>query len=189
MIITIHQPNFFPYYPFFQKMKDSDKFVILENCQFEKNNFQNRFSLNGKWYTMSTNKGLDPIITKKYLNPEKDWVRIKNMLPEYRSILGLFDECISDSLSETNSKIIIKIKKLLNIETEILFDFQTNLTSTDRLVDICLKYGAKTYISGMSGRVYIDIDKFKNNGIDVIFQQKETMIKLPILEILKNSNI
>ncbi len=168
---------------------DSDKFVILENCQFEKNNFQNRFSLNGKWYTMSTNKGLDPINTKKYLNSERDWIRIKNMLPAYRSILGLFDECVSDSLSETNSKIIIKIKKLLNIKTEIVFDYQTNLTSTDRLVDICLNYGAKTYISGMSGATYLDTDKFKDNGIEVIFQQKKNMINLPILEILKKLNI
>lgn len=189
MIITIHQPNFFPYYPFFQKMMDSDKFVILENCQFEKNNFQNRFNLNGKWYTMSTNKGLYPINTKKYLNSEKDWNKIKNMLPEYKSILGLFDECVNDNLSETNSKIIFKIKELLNIETEIVFDYQTNLTSTDRLVDICLRYGAKTYISGISGRLYMDIDKFNDNGIDVIFQKEENMIKSPILEILKKLNI
>ena len=188
MIITIHQPNFFPYYPFFQKMEDSDIFVILTHCQFEKNNFQNRFNLNGKWYTMSTNKGLDPINTKKYLYSSKDWNVIKNLLPEYKNILGLFDECVSDSLSQTNSNIIIKIKEFLNIKTEIVFDYQTNLTSTDRLVDICLKYGVKTYMSGVSGKKYLDITKFNDNGINVIFQQEETMIKIPILEILKKSN-
>ena len=71
MIITIHQPNFFPYYPFFQKMEEADIFVILTYCQFEKNNFQNRYNKDSKWYVMCVNKGLDPIYTKTYLNPEK----------------------------------------------------------------------------------------------------------------------
>ena len=82
------------YYPFFQKMEDADIFVILTHCQFEKNNFQNRFNKDSKWYTMCVNKGLDPIYTKIYLSPEKDWKRIKDMLPEYKDVLDLFDDCV-----------------------------------------------------------------------------------------------
>ena len=59
MKIAIHQPNFMPWYPFFQKVESADIFVILSNCQFEKNNFQNRFNIDDRWYTMSTNKGLE----------------------------------------------------------------------------------------------------------------------------------
>ena len=43
MKIAIHQPNFLPWYPFFQKIKEVDKFIILGNCQFEKNGFQNPY--------------------------------------------------------------------------------------------------------------------------------------------------
>ena len=186
MTITIHQPNFFPYYPFFQKMSDADIFVILQNCQFEKNNFQNRFNKDGNWYTMSVNKGLNPINTKNYVNHNKDWDRIKNNLKDYIGILELFDSCITDSLSETNSNIIFKIRDLLEIKTEILFDYPTDLLSTDRLVDICLKYGGSTYISGISGSKYLDLDKFNQNNIEVVFQEEKHMIKKPIIEILKN---
>jgi hypothetical protein len=186
MIITIHQPNFFPYYPFFQKMSDADIFVILQNCQFEKNNFQNRFNKDGKWNTMSVNKGLDPINTKIYVNHNKDWSRIKNNLPDYIEILELFDSCITDSLSETNSNIIFKIRDLLEIKTDIFFDYPTDLLSTDRLVDICLRYGGSTYISGISGSKYLDLDKFNRNNIKVVFQEEESMIKKPVIEILKN---
>ena len=59
-----------------------DKFVILQNCQFEKNNFQNRFNIGDKWHTLSTNRGLEPIINKKYVNHVKDWLKIKNNLKE-----------------------------------------------------------------------------------------------------------
>ena len=59
MRISIHQPNFVPWYPFFQKIKEVDVFVILKECQFEKNGYQNRFNFNNKWYTMSVKKGLE----------------------------------------------------------------------------------------------------------------------------------
>ena len=51
MRVSIHQPNFVPWYPFFQKIKEVDVFVILKECQFEKNGYQNRFNFNDKWYT------------------------------------------------------------------------------------------------------------------------------------------
>ena len=77
MKIGIHQPNFLPWYPFFQKINDVDIFIILKEPQFEKNNFQNRFSLNDEWYTMSVHKGMMPIKNKEYFNPQEDWEQIK----------------------------------------------------------------------------------------------------------------
>lgn len=154
MTISIHQPNFFPWYPFFQKIELADKFVILQNCQFEKNNFQNRFNKDGKWYTMSVNKGLEPIIEKKYVFFQRDWMNIKKGLPKYRKILDLFDDCLSENLSETNSNVILKIVDLLKIDTEIIFDYPTNLKSTERLVDISIKNNATTYLSGIVVQIY-----------------------------------
>ena len=66
MKVTIHQPAFMPWYPFFQKMQLADKFIFLTNCQFEKNGYQNRFNINDKWYTMRTHKGNVDIINKTY---------------------------------------------------------------------------------------------------------------------------
>jgi hypothetical protein len=186
MIVTIHQPNFFPYYPFFQKMDDADIFVILTHCQFEKNNFQNRFNKDSKWYTMCVNKGLDPIYTKIYLSPEKDWKRIKDMLPEYKDVLDLFDDCVDSNLSKMNSNIILKIKNLLNIKTKIVFDYSTELKGTERLVDICIKNNATTYISGISGSKYMDLKLFSEKNIKVVFQDETKMVKKPIIDILKN---
>ena len=186
--ITIHQPNFFPWYPFFQKMEQADIFVILENCQFEKNNFQNRFNMDGKWYTMSTNKHLLPIIDKKYSNCYDDWSSIKRKLPEYSELLDSFDDLVEDSISDTNYNIIMKIREQLSIKTEVVRDYPTSLRSTERLVDICLRHGATKYISGLGGRNYLNIKKFSDADIEVVFQKEECMKKVPILKILKNDN-
>jgi hypothetical protein len=62
MILSIHQPNFLPWYQYFEEIQSCDVFVILKHCQFEKNNYQNRFSFNNEWQTMSVNKGNDLLL-------------------------------------------------------------------------------------------------------------------------------
>jgi len=185
MIVSIHQPNLFPYYPFFQKMEESDLFVILTHCQFEKNNFQNRFKKDDKWHTMSVNKGLEPILHKRYVSHENDWYKIKASLPEYSKVLSMFDNCISDSLHDTNINIIHRIRNILQIRTKIILDYQTDLKSTDRLIDICKTNNASEYFSGVSGSKYLDLTKFQDAGIKVLFQDESKMIKSPIINILK----
>ena len=151
MRISIHQPNFVPWYPFFQKIKEVDVFVILKECQFEKNGYQNRFNFNDRWYTMSVKKGLEPIRDKVYIEPKKNWDRIKNSLPEYKSVLNELDKCIGESLSETNYCIIDKFCNMLDIDTLLEIDYPTPLKSTNRLVDICVQFGASEYLSGIGG--------------------------------------
>ena len=185
MMISIHQPNFFPWFPFFLKMKSVEKFVILNHCQFEKNNYQNRFYYRDTWQTMSVQKGLDPIIEKKYVNPINDWKRIKRCLPDKLKILENFDHCINDSLSNTNTNLIMALSKRLEIETDIVFDEKTDLTSNDRLISICQKLGADKYLAGPGGKKYMDLKKFNDSGIEVIFQHVEDKDKVHVLDILK----
>lgn len=181
MIVSIHQPNFVPWFPFFQKIENSDCFIILENCQFEKNNFQNRFNVGAEWYTMSVKKGLEPIVNKIYVNPKNDWDKIKTKLKNYNTILNEFDDCISEKLSQTNTNIIKKICKLLDFKTKIVSDYPTDLKSTERLIDLCKKNNATHYLSGLGGKKYLDVDSFQINGIELIFQDEDNLEKKPII--------
>jgi len=183
MKIAIHQPNFMPWYPFFQKVESADIFVILSNCQFEKNNFQNRFNIDDRWYTMSTNKGLELISKKEYVTPKRDWIKIKKSLYNYN--LDCFDDCISSSLLKTNSMIIERICKMLDINTRIVYDYATDLKGTERLLDLCKYFKGNCYISGISGKQYMNTKLFEDNNIDLLFQGEDSMVKSPILKILK----
>ena len=40
MKIAIHQPEHFPYMGYFQKIKMADLFIILDDVQYTKNNWQ-----------------------------------------------------------------------------------------------------------------------------------------------------
>jgi hypothetical protein len=182
MIVTIHQPNFMPWYPFFQKIQQADIFVLLGHCQFEKNGFQNRFNMDGKWNTMSVKKGLEFINTKQYIDAKKDWERIKNSIPKYKHILSEMDDLISDNLYQTNSSIIRYLVKKLNIDTIIVEDYETDLTSTSRLVDICKRNGATTYLAGQGGKDYLNEELFNIENIQVVYQ--ENMNRIHTLEYL-----
>ena len=129
-------------------------------------------------------KGMRPITEKLYSDPHADWSKIKNKLPEYCEILDQFDDCIGQSLQQTNVAIIKRLAEMLNIKTEIVFDYPTDLKSTSRLVDLCEKYGASKYLAGASGKSYLDLELFHNKNIDVSFQENAT--PKHVLEILKN---
>jgi len=182
MKVAIHQPNFLPWWPFFEKMARADVFVVLRHCQFEKNNFQNRFQYRNSWMTMSTYNGLDPIFEKKYVDPGKDWRRIKEKLKDKKKILEKFDEFIGESLWETNYKIIISAAELLGIKTKIVLDKPTELKSTERLIEICKNLGATKYISGSGAKKYLDCSAFESSSIEVEFQELNSKDKIHILD-------
>lgn len=165
---------------YFEKIQQSDAFMILDNVQFQKGGYLNRFNVGEKFYTMSVNRGLDFLITKEYQSPERDWKKITDVF----AVLKVFDKLITKGLLHTNHLIIYKILELLNIKTKIYSDFPNELKGSEKLVNICKQLGANKYLSGVSGRKYLDLSKFSAAGIEVIFQNKETMNTKPLVEIL-----
>ena len=164
MILTAHQPNFCPWLPYFQKIEQADVFVILGQPQYEKGGFQNRFNVGDNWYTMSVNKGLTPIHTKQYVNVQHDWKKITRSFPQLR----VFDQQVMSSLYTMNSCIIMQACKIQGIKTDITFDLPTRVTGTERLVELCKEHNATTYLSGISGKKYLDIKLFHDAGVNVI---------------------
>ncbi len=183
MICAIHQPNFMPWYPYFEKIQACDIFVILTECQFGKNGFQNRFHIGKTWYTMPVYQKTEKIKTKTYIDPLRAWKRIKNKLFEYKKYLDVFDNCISSNLAFTNTAIIVKACAMLGIRNaQIEFDYPTELKSNERLIDICKHFKCDTYIAGAGSTEYINEKLFIDNEIEVKFQQTKPESKISLLE-------
>jgi hypothetical protein len=141
--VAIHQPNFIPWFPFFYKMAMADVFVILKEVQFEKNGFQNRCQVKGKWVTKSVQSGTCAISDKKYADGQSllllniDWIH-----------------CIKDTLG---------------IKTRIAFDDDISSNNkTDRLIQIVRKYDGDVYITNPEAKnKYLDEDMMWTSGIDI----------------------
>ena len=172
MILAAHQINLFPFEGIAEKARASDVFVLLGQVQFSPGNYHNRFHQGGRWFTLSVHRGLEPLVEKRYADPFADFERIKRRMgPRYASLLSEFDDCISEQLAETNGAIIWRLFRKLGIGVEIAWDWPTDLRGTDRLVDLCKRFGADRYLSGPSGPKYLDLDVFEREGIRVIVQE------------------
>jgi len=178
MTIAIHQPNFCPYNGFFQKVSMCDVFVILRHCQFEKNNYQNRFNDGIYWNTMRVTKKTEKIVDKSYISPIEDWAKIVNR----HKHLATFDDCIRTGLADTNINIILKTLNIMGIKTKIVYDYPTELKSTERLIDLIKTYKGTEYLSGPSGQKYMNLDLFKDNNIKLRYQTN--IINKPFNELI-----
>jgi hypothetical protein len=127
MIVTIHQPEHFPYMGFFQKMERADLFVILDNVNYRKNYYQNRNKFLNKnkveeWFSIPVEKGA----TKKWIKEVKvnsDVFWKKKLLNKLKlnfkqDFSKIYD---SDSLIDINIKSIKWGREKLNIKTPMVY--------------------------------------------------------------------
>ena len=173
--VTIHQPEHFPYMGFFQKMSSADLFVVLDNVNFRKNYFQNRnkiISTNKKeeWITVPVEKGASSKIIKDVM-ASKDPKWRKKLVTKIKQNLGFDATEIYkfDKLIDINMASIKWAMDKMKIDTRIVFasDLSVDGSKSELLANIVKKVGGKEYISGPSGKDYLDLSFFEN--IDVSF--------------------
>ena len=176
MKIAIHQPEHFPYMGFFEKMKSADLFVILDDVQYKKNNWQNRnkfLNKNGveEFFSVQVEKEA----TKKLIKDVNvvDGVWRKKVIKKLQQNLDIDVSYIysHDKLIDINMNSIMWVREKLNINKPIIHssDLYINTKSTQRLVDICNEVGATEYISGEGGKDYLDKSLFKD--IKIIYSK------------------
>jgi hypothetical protein len=191
MIVAIHQPNYLPYWGFFDKMMLSDIFVIYDDAQFNKEDFQHRNKIRifqgWKWLTVPVDKKLISINKIKIRNEQtikgvkwndvhfkeiKDNYKNASYFSKYENNLEIIFTNRYDKLVDLNVEIISFLMDSFNIETKLIFSSEFGFTSksTERLVEIVEALGGDVYLSGPAGRNYLDIIKFENRGIKVEFQ-------------------
>ena len=175
MILSAHQPNFMPWSSYFEKLFRADIFISLDHAQFVKGNYHNRFLHLDRWYTMSVKSGLRPISECSYANPLEDWAALKRKLPDFAGVFSLFDDAVCDSVADTNFSIIERSLSLsMRSKPLVARETKSTLRATDRIVQLCKEYEADTYLSGPSGKKYLEVDKFRENGIKLEFFNDES---------------
>jgi len=189
MIVSIHQPHFLPWMGYMNKVMNSDKFVWLDTVQFRKNYFQNRTKIKSiagtpLWLTLPVHNHLGDLISDIRIS-ESDWKKKiigkvhanYSKAPYYSKYSeGLYEVwagCESDRLTDINLATFMHLKKLLNIQTDVIVASEMQVESSDptgRLVEICRKLGASAYIAGRGGKDYMNLAEFEKENVRVIWQ-------------------
>ena len=187
MIVAIHQPQYMPWIGYFDKIDKADVFVILDNVQYKKNEWQNRNrikTVNGwQWLTVPVLYKFSEKINEVKINNRSNWQRkhMQALTTNYAKspMFAQYKQPIEDILSgnyEYLSQINIALIKyfidVLGIDTRVFIASEFDLTEepTGRLIDICKATNSNTYLSGKDGINYLSIGKFEEYGIKIIFQ-------------------
>lgn len=203
--VCIHQPNFAPHAGVFAKMAMSDVHIFLDDVQFSKGSYTNRVKVFGRlgtpeWLTVPIEKAsLGTAINKIQIHysstkgggwMEKHMEYITQVSEKWHidareelrdEILEVYNEEIR-SLSEFNARIAMLIaRRLRNVECEMHFASKLRIsefdTATERLVELCRIFSATRYVSGVGARGYMDMDKFREEGIAVVFSERKDIAK------------
>ena len=193
-IITIHQPNYFPYPGFFQKVSLSDIFVILDNAQFQfdTTNRNKIIASDGSWTRISVpiKKGQKFLeIRNVEIDNDLPWAENNwNMIYKsynttpffdlYKTFLNSIYRKKWEYIFDLNFQTLKKVFDWLGIKTKIVFESELNVTGTssERLLNICKKIGATKYLSGHGGKNYLNEKIFAHDKINVEFQKYNPVI-------------
>ena len=95
------------------------------------------------------------------MNFEKNWPWFSDLLLQSNS----------QKLSEFNINLIKHISQKFDLQTNFYNSsmFQNSDDATQRLINICIELGAKKYLSGPSAKTYLEVSRFHDLGIEVIW--------------------
>jgi len=184
--IAILQSNYIPWKGYFDIINSVDEFVIYDDVQYTRRDWRNRNKIltprGLQWLTIPVkvkgkyfqNINETQIKDKKWA--QKHWntlLQHYNKAPYFsfynKFFENLYIECSDCFLSNINYKFITAINKILGISTPLKWSSEYNACGnpSERLIDICKKAGASTYLSGLSAKAYLDTDLFTKEGIRV----------------------
>lgn len=187
VIVSIHQPQYFPWLPYLLKIAESDIFIVLDSVDYQKNGIQNRnqikTSQGASWLTVPVKHKLEQKIIDIEINNNVRWKKkhLSTLTQNYGksgSFAKYFPELVSiysqdwDYLVDLNMHILKMLLRWMKIKTKIIRSSQMSAqgSASDLILNLCLEVDATRYISGTGGRNYIDEEAFISKGIVVNYQ-------------------
>jgi len=192
MLLSIQQPEFFPWAGYFNKLAQCDRVVFLDNVQFKKRYFENRCRIKAAdgmaWLTV-------PVFSKGQVTQRIDEVKVDNSKrwgaktwstlqqnyqkapywDQYSDFLeDTFAVRVWDRLVDLNLHVIKFVCADLGITVDGMLgsdlDLQADTKGSDLMLAMCRQLGADSYLSGTHGRDYLDDRAFAEAGIRVLYQ-------------------
>lgn len=188
-IVAVHQPNFFPWLGYFDKIARADTFVLLDSVQFPKKGGtwinRVRILVNGSpaWLTAPIDRAYHGTRTIREMRLRDDDGRWRETaLKTLRSAYGrapCFEAVYpdiaplllapGDELADYNERAIRRFCELLGLETPLVRASQLEAqgAGTDLLVSLVRAAGGDAYLVGGGAGGYQEDEKFAAAGIEL----------------------
>lgn len=192
-IIAVHQPNFFPWLGYFDKIVKSDVFIILDDVQFPRSGsgtWINRVRLcvsgESRWVTAPIKRVHHSTlnINEMFFDETNSWRQkmIKTIEGNYKKaefynenidfLVSLISN-IENNVADYNFSNIRSIAEYLGIDVnkiKLASSFQVNSSSTQRIIDLVKLNDGNSYYCGGGATGYQEDELYEQNGIKLIYQ-------------------
>jgi hypothetical protein len=188
-IVTMHQPNYLPWIGLFSKVAQTECFVIMDTFQYTRHGVIHRnkirTNVGSSYLTIPVGKEFAVAKIKDVTLPQdKTWREIhwqsiyhnyvKTDFFKYHA--DFFEKLYQQDFTylwQINLEIIRYMLKSFDINVKILkasdLNIDMSLKHTDMIIAVLKSIGASTYLSGQSGRDYIELEKFSQNNLKCKF--------------------
>ena len=189
MILTAHQPVYLPWLGLFHKIALAETFVYFDQVQYLPKDWMNRNKIRTKsgsiWLTV-------PVLRKGYRDLKTSEIEINNSInwqkkhlrsislnykksPYFENYIPFFEDVYSRKwkfLGELNEYMLKWFLDELGIKVNFLNanDFKFQGEKSSLILNMCKELNASTYIFGVLGKDYADVQEFEKNNIGLIFQ-------------------
>jgi hypothetical protein len=188
MIVAVHQPQYLPWLGYFDKIASVDVFVLLDNVQYKKNEWQNRNRIKTasgpQWLTVPVTYRFPQRINEVLVNNNENWQKKQKQAiisnyrksPHWQEVSTAIEEIFVQSwekIADLNIFAVGRLVEIMGISTPIHVASELPAFPEDpdeRLIGIAGYFGADAYLAGSGGRDYMNLDKFEQNRIEVLFQ-------------------
>lgn len=199
-VVAIHQPTFFPWLGYFNKIARCDQFVVLDTVQFPKKGgtWSNRVKLllNGQagWVTMPVDRNYHGVRSYAEMGIDNDTSWRDKLVQTIRTNYGAtthfaevfpaIEELIRNpttGLTDYNLSAILYLAKALGVDTGrivLASEIEATGTGTDLLISITKGVNGTAYLCGGGASGYQEDEKFAAAGMDLIYQE----FKHPVYE-------
>lgn len=204
-VVAIHQPTFFPWLGYFNKLARSDVFVVLDTVQYPKKGgtWGNRVKLlvNGQasWVTLPVDRNYHGVRTYREMSIDNSGNQRDKIIRTIRmnyagclffgEVFPLIEPLIinpTTRLTDYNLSAILDLAQRLGIDTgkiTLASELRTQGTGTDLLVAITKSLNGTAYLCGGGASGYQEDEKFGAAGLHLIYQN----FKHPVYEQLNTS--
>ena len=161
-------------------MNKADLFIILDTVNYRKNYFQNRnkfLNNNGveEWFTVQVEKGSTSKLIKDVNVVEGPWK--KKIITKLKQNYGVNLEKIysHNKLIDINLKSIEYCREKLNINTPMVLASELDAIGkkSELLANLVKKSKGTTYLSGPSGKDYLELQYFKDIKLNSFTKQEQ----------------
>jgi WbqC-like protein len=191
VIVAAHQPNFAPWLGFFDKAMAADVLVLLDTVQFIKRGYQNRTRIKAgtgpQWLTVPViSKGrYDQATLDVQIDESTAWrsVHLRTLrsvlarAPHRDTLLELVEPIYAREdvhrLVDLNLALLRAVAGRLGLGTRLVLASELDLTgsSTELMVSLTKQVGGDVYLSGPTGRKYLEPAQFADVGMQLRYHE------------------